>query len=52
MRVASMLSWIVGCRCASTSRWKSGGMSSAKVSVPASMRVSISVWLMSEGGWK
>jgi hypothetical protein len=49
MRVASTLSWIVGARPARTSRWKFGGMSSAKVSSPASMRASISAWPMIGG---
>jgi hypothetical protein len=52
MRVASTLSWIVGRRPASRSRWNSGGMLSAKVSRPASMRASISDWVMNFGGTK
>jgi len=52
MRVASTLSWMVGRRPASRSLWNSGGMSRAKVSIPASMRWSISGWAIMEGGMK
>ena len=49
--VASMFSWIAGCRPASASAWKREGMTMTKVWRPLSRLGSISAKEISSGGW-
>ena len=52
MDVASISSWICGCRPACTSRWKFGGISMMKVNSPLFISVSVSCGSMAFGDWK